>query len=59
MADSFFFHLGYRKLEESDSITAISLSRDGRYLLANTTAKVLVEGHLEHGAVIELDGNEY
>ncbi|KAG0096084.1 hypothetical protein BGZ93_005017 [Podila epicladia] len=27
------------KLEESDSITAISLSRDGRYLLANTTAK--------------------
>ncbi|KAF9318920.1 hypothetical protein BG003_010336 [Podila horticola] len=28
-----------KKLEESDSITAISLSRDGRYLLANTTAK--------------------
>ncbi|KAF9317363.1 hypothetical protein BG006_003394, partial [Podila minutissima] len=27
------------KLEESHSITAISLSRDGRYLLANTTAK--------------------
>lgn len=29
-----------RKLEESDGIMAISLSKDGQYLLVNTTPKV-------------------
>lgn len=30
----------YSKLEETDGITAISLSKDGQFLLVNTTVKV-------------------